>query len=67
VAALGHMFGFLIGRVIGGVIGSTTGKGDLSPIYLFLVDGIVVVGLGVAAVLHGARRVTRDRHATFAT
>ena len=57
VAALAPMFGFLIGSVIG----STTDKSDLSPIYLFLFGGIAVGGLGVGAVLLGARRVIQDR------
>lgn len=57
VAALGPLFGFLIGSMIG----STTDTGDLSPIYLFLLGGIVLGGLGVAAVLLGARRVLKDR------
>ena len=60
MAALGPMFGFLIGSVIG----STTDRGDLSPIYLFLFGGIAVGGLGVGAVLLGARRVIRDRRAS---
>jgi len=62
VAALGPMFGFLIGSVIG----STTDKGDLSPIYLFLFGGIIIGGLGVGAVLLGARRVIRSRRAASA-
>jgi hypothetical protein len=57
VAALGPMFGFLIGSVLG----STTDRGNLSPIYLFLFGGIAVGGLGIGAVLLGARRVIRDR------
>jgi len=56
VAALAPMFGFLIGSVIG----STTNRDDLSPIYLFLFGGIAVGGLGVGAVLLGARRVIKD-------
>ena len=55
VAALGPLFGFLIGSMLG----STTDTSDLSPIYLFLFGGIVVGGLGVGAVLLGARRVIR--------
>ena len=57
VAALGPLFGFLIGSMLG----STTDTGDLSPIYLFLIGGIAVGGLGVGAVLLGARRVIRER------
>ena len=57
VAVLGPMFGFLIGSILG----STTDRGDLSPIYLFLFGGIVVGGLGVGAALLGARRVIRER------
>jgi hypothetical protein len=57
VAALGPLFGFLIGSMLG----STTDTSDLSPIYLFLFGGIAVGGLGVGAVLLGARRVIRER------
>ena len=57
LAALGPMFGFLIGSVMG----STTDRNDLSPIYLFLFGGIAVGGLGIGAVLLGARRVIRER------
>ena len=57
MAALGPLFGFLIGSMLG----STTDTGDLSPIYLFLFGGIAVGGLGVGAVLLGARRVIRER------
>jgi hypothetical protein len=35
--------------------------GDLSPIYLFLFGGLAVGGLGVGAILLGARRVIRER------
>ena len=59
VAALGPLFGFLIGSMMG----STTDTGDLSPIYLFLIAGIALGGLGVAAALLGARRVIKDRRA----
>jgi hypothetical protein len=59
VAALGPLFGFLVGSMLG----SGTDTGDLSPIYLFLFIGLVVGGLGVGAVLLGARRVIRDRRA----
>jgi hypothetical protein len=57
VAALGPLFGFLIGSVLG----STTDMGNLSPIYLFLFGGLAVGGLGVGAILLGARRVIRER------
>ena len=57
VAALGPLFGFLVGTMIG----STTGTGDLSPIYLFLFLGLLVGGLGVGAGMLGLRRVVRDR------
>jgi hypothetical protein len=57
VAALGPLFGFLIGSVLG----STTDMGNLSPIYLFLFGGLAVGGLGVCAILLGARRVIRER------
>ena len=57
VAGLGPLFGFLIGSILG----SDTDTGDLSPIYLFLFAGIVVGGMGVGAVLLGARRVLRER------
>ena len=57
VAALGPLFGFLIGSMLG----STIDKGDLSPIYLFLFGGLAVGGLGVGAILLGARRVIRER------
>jgi len=63
VAALGPMFGFLIGSVIG----STTNRDDLSPIYLFLFGGIAVGGLGIGAVLLGARRVIRERRESSAS
>lgn len=62
VAALGPLFGFLIGSMLG----STTEKGDLSPIYLFLFGGIAVGGLGVGAVLLGARRVFSERRGSSA-
>lgn len=62
VAALGPLFGFLIGSMLG----STTDTGDLSPIYLFLFGGIAVGGLGVGAVLLGARRVIRERRGSSA-
>ena len=57
MAALGPLFGFLIGSVLG----STTDMGNLSPIYLFLFGGLAVGGLGVGAILLGARRVIRER------
>lgn len=63
VAALGPLFGFLIGSVLG----STTDMGDLSPIYLFLFGGLAVGGLGVGAVLLGARRVIRERRSSSAS
>lgn len=55
VAALGPLFGFLAGSMMG----STTGTGDLSPIYLFLFLGLLVGGLGIGAVLLGIRRLAR--------
>jgi len=61
-AALGPLFGFLTGSMLG----STTGSGDLSPIYLGLFAGIALGGLGVAAVLLGARRLIRDRQGILA-
>ena len=63
VAALGPLFGFLIGSMLG----STTDTGDLSPIYLFLFGGIAVGGLGIGAVLLGARRVIRERRESSAS
>ena len=57
VAALAPMIGVLIGSVIG----TTTDKDDLSPIYLCLFGGIAIGGLGVGAVLLGARRVLNGR------
>jgi hypothetical protein len=57
VAAFGPLFGFLIGSMMG----STTDTGDLSPIYLFLFLGLLVGGLGVAAVLLGVHRMLRHR------
>lgn len=62
VAGLGPLFGFLIGSMLG----STTDTGDLSPIYLFLFGGIAVGGLGVGAVLLGARRVLTERRGSSA-
>jgi hypothetical protein len=63
VAALGPLFGFLVGSMLG----SGADTGDLSPIYLFLFIGLVVGGLGVGAVLVGARRVVLDRRGQRST
>jgi hypothetical protein len=58
VAALGPLFGFLIGSMMG----SDTETGALDPIYLMLFLGIMVGGLGVGAMLLGARTMLRNRN-----
>ena len=58
IAALGPLFGLLVGSMIG-----TTEQSDLSPLFLWLMGGIVVGAVGVGMVLLGARRLLRDRRA----
>ena len=60
VAALGPLFGFLLGSMAGG----TTDAGDLDPIYLFLLLGLVIGGLGVGVLMLGVRRVIRQRRSS---
>lgn len=60
VAALAPLFGFLGGSMMG----SGTDMGNLSPIYLFLMVGIVIGGLGVGAAILGALRLARHRRET---
>lgn len=58
IAALGPMFGFLFGTMSDS---SAENQGDVSPIFLYLMIGILVGGVGVLLALLGVRRVLRDR------
>jgi hypothetical protein len=59
VAALAPLFGFLVG----GVIGPGDGDESFSPIYLWLLIGVFVGGLGVLlAILGGVRLYRFNRH-----
>jgi hypothetical protein len=58
VAALGPLFGFLVGTMMG----TDTEIGGLSPIYLLLFLGILVGGLGIAAIMLGVRTMMRHRN-----
>ena len=42
------------------MMGSNTDVGDLEPIYLFLLLGLIVGGVGVGMIILGARRLYRD-------
>lgn len=56
IAALGPLFGFLLGSIAG-----PTDDSDLDPIFLFMMIGIVVGGLGVGMVILGGMRHVRHR------
>lgn len=60
VAALGPLFGFLVGTMMG----SDTQVADVEPIYLFLLLGLLVGGVGIAMVILGARALYRGRETT---
>lgn len=51
VAALAPLFGLLAGAMIG--VGD---EGDTSPLFVLLIIGIIIGGVGVAVMLMGIRR-----------
>ncbi|HET9139234.1 hypothetical protein [Actinophytocola sp.] len=60
VMVLGPLFGFLIGTVHG-TERDTLG---VSPIFLFLLLGFLVAGIGLGIALLGLRRILRNRTTT---
>jgi predicted lipid-binding transport protein (Tim44 family) len=55
IAALGPLFGFLVGSMVGST------DADLQPVFLYLMIGIIIGGLGVVMMILGARRLLRQR------
>lgn len=59
IAILAPLFGFLIGSMMGDK--SLAGFSDTSPIYVFLVLGILVGGVGMLILLLGVARLWKNR------